>query len=67
MKKDLSIFRYSTMLTLTRAGITTFEELQQLTNDQIAAIHGMGLRSYAEILEKLGRKDELAGRVQRQL
>lgn len=61
MKKDLSIFRYSTMLTLTRAGITTFEELQQLTNDQIAAIRGMSTRSYVEIIEKLEEDEEEDG------
>ena len=52
---DFTIFRYSTMLALTRAGITTFEELEQMTNEEIANIRGLGRRGYDEILEKLGR------------
>ena len=31
-KQDFTIFRYSTMLALTRAGITTFEELEKMSN-----------------------------------
>jgi DNA-directed RNA polymerase alpha subunit len=58
MKNDLTIFRYSTILTLTRAGITTFEELEKLSNAEIANIRGLGLRGYREILEKLGRQTE---------
>lgn len=55
MKNDLSIFRYSTILILTRAGITTFKELEQMSNEEIANIRGLGRRGYDEILEKLGR------------
>ena len=54
MKNDLTIFRYSTMLTLTRNGISTFAELEAMSNEQIANIRGLGLRGYKEILEKLG-------------
>ena len=54
-KHDFTIFRYSTMLALTRAGITTFAELEQMTNEEIAQIRGLGRRGYYEILEKLGR------------
>ena len=57
MKNDFTIFRYSTMLALTRAGITTFEELEKMSNAEIANIRGLGLRGYREILEKLGRTD----------
>ena len=56
-KHDLTIFRYSTILTLTRAGISTFAELEAMTNEQIAHLRGMGRRSYEEILAVLGRKD----------
>ena len=52
---DFTIFRYSTILALTRAGLTTFEELEQMTNEEIANIRGLGKRGYDEILEKLGR------------
>ena len=55
-KNDLTIFRYSTILTLTRAGISTFAELEQMSNKEIANIRGLGLRGYKEILEKLGRQ-----------
>ena len=54
---DLTIFRYSTILTLTRNGISTFAELEAMTNTEIANIRGLGLRGYREILEKLGRND----------
>ena len=54
-KHDFTIFRYSTMLALTRAGITTFEELEKMSNAEIANIRGLGKRGYDEILEKLGR------------
>ena len=57
MKNDLTIFRYSTMLTLTRNGISTIAELESMTNEEIANIRGLGLRGYKEILEKLGRND----------
>ena len=53
--KDFTIFRYSTLLALTRAGITTFAELEQMSNEEIANIRGLGRRGYDEILEKLGR------------
>ena len=54
--KDFAIFRYSTLLALTRAGITTFAELEQMTDKEIANIRGLGKRGYDEILEKLGRQ-----------
>ena len=38
---DFTIFRYSTLLALTRAGITTFAELEKMSNAE---------------LEKLGRQ-----------
>jgi len=53
---DFTIFRYSTLLALSRAGITTFEELEQMSNAEIANIRGLGKRGYNEILEKLGRQ-----------
>ena len=57
MKNDLTIFRYSTMLTLTRAGISTIAELEAMTNEDIANIRGLGKRGYDEILAVLGRQD----------
>ena len=57
MKNDLTIFRYSTMLTLTRNGISTIAELESMTNEEIGRLRGLGLRGYKEILEKLGRND----------
>ena len=54
--KDFTIFRYSTLLALTRAGYTTFAELEKLSNAEIANIRGLGKRGYDEILEKLGRQ-----------
>ena len=56
-KHDLTIFRYSTILTLTRNGIGTLTELEQMTNEQIAHLRGMGKRGYDEILAVLGRQD----------
>ena len=53
---DFAIFRYSTILTLTRAGITTFAELEKMSNAEIANIRGLGKRGYDEILQKLGRQ-----------
>ena len=53
---DFTIFRYSTMLALTRAGITTFEELEKMSNAEIANIRGLGKRGYDEIMEKLDRQ-----------
>ena len=58
VKNDLTIFRYSTMLTLTRNGISTIAELEVMSNTEIANIRGLGLRGYREILEKLGRTDD---------
>ena len=58
MKNDLTIFRYSTILTLTRNGIDTLEQLDRMTDEQIANIRGLGLRGYKEILEKLGRQTD---------
>ena len=57
-KQDFTIFRYSTMLALTRAGISTFAELEAMSNTEIANIRGLGLRGYREILEKLGRQTD---------
>ena len=34
---------------------TTFEELEKMSNAEIANIRGLGRRGYDEILEKLGR------------
>ena len=56
MKHDFTIFRYSTILTLARAGYTTFAELEKMSNAEIANIRGLGKRGYDEILEKLGRQ-----------
>mgnify|MGYP002513927259 CR=1 FL=1 len=56
--KDFTIFRYSTLLALTRAGYTTFAELEVMSNAEIANIRGLGLRGYKEILEKLGRQTD---------
>ena len=56
-KHDLTIFRYSTILTLTRAGISTIAELDRMTNAEIAHIRGLGKRGYDEILAVLGRQD----------
>ena len=61
-KLDFTIFRYSTILTLTRNGISTIAELEAMSNTEIANIRGLGLRGYREILEKLGRQtDDRAG------
>ena len=56
-KHDLTIFRYSTILTLTRNGISTIAELDRMTNAEIAHIRGLGKRGYDEILAVLGRQD----------
>ena len=56
MKNDLTIFRYSTMLTLTRNGISTIAELEAMSNEDIGRLRGLGKRGYDEILEKLGRQ-----------
>lgn len=52
---DFTIFRYSTILALSRAGLTTFAELEKMTNEEIVQIRGLGRMGYDEILEKLGR------------
>lgn len=56
-KHDLTIFRYSTILTLTRNGISTIAELERMTNEDIQRLRGLGLRGYDEILAVLGRQD----------
>lgn len=56
-KHDLTIFRYSTMLTLTRNGISTIAELESMTNEEIRRLRGLGLRGYDEILAVLGRNN----------
>ena len=58
MKNDLTIFRYSTILTLTRNGISTIAELEQMTNEEIGRLRGLGLRGYDEILAVLGRQTD---------
>lgn len=67
-KTDLTIFRYSTILTLTRNGISTLAELEQMTNEDIRRIRGLGKRGYDEILAVLGRlqhRNGLRGAVHR--
>ena len=56
-KHDLTIFRYSTILTLTRNGISTIAELEEITNEDIGRLIGLGKRGYDEILAVLGRQD----------
>ena len=56
-KQDLTIFRYSTILTLTRNGISTIAELERMTNEDIGRLRGLGKRGYDEILAVLGRQD----------
>lgn len=56
-KHDLTIFRYSTMLTLTRNGISTIAELEAMSNAEIANIRGLDKRGYDEILAVLGRQE----------
>ena len=56
-KHDLTIFRYSTILTLTRNGISTLADLEKMTNDDIRRLRGLGLRGYEEIMTVLGRQD----------
>lgn len=65
MKNDLTIFRYSTMLTLTRNGISTLAELESMTNEDILRLRGLGLRGYEEIMAVLGRNDALRSTIQR--
>ena len=57
MKNDLTIFRYSTILTLTRNGISTIAELESMTNEEIGRIRGLGKRGYDEILTVLERNN----------
>ena len=66
MKNDLTIFRYCTILALSRAGLTTFAELEQMTNEEIANIRGLGRRGYDEILEKLWRRNAVRTTIQGQ-
>lgn len=56
-KRDLTIFRYSTILTLTRNGISTIAELEAMTDDDIGRLRGLGKRGYDEILAVLGRQE----------
>ena len=56
-KHDLTIFSYSTILTLTRNGISTFAELEAMSNEDIGRLRGLGKRGYDEILAVLGRQD----------
>ena len=56
-KHDLTIFRYSTMLTLTRNGISTLADLEKMTNEDIRRLRGLGMRGYEEIMTVLGRQD----------
>ena len=58
MKNDLTIFRYSTMLTLTRNGISTIAELEEMSNEDIGRLRGLGKRGYDEILAVLGRQTD---------
>ena len=58
MKNDLTIFRYSTILTLTRNGISTIAELEAMTNEDIGRLRGLGKRGYDEILAVLGRQTD---------
>lgn len=57
MKLDLTIFRYSTILTLTRNGISTLADLEKMINEDIRRLRGLGLRGYEEIMEVLGRNN----------
>lgn len=53
--KSLDELSYGTMLKLTKAGITTVEQLESMTDDEISRIRGLGWKAYKEIMEKLGR------------
>ena len=57
MKNDLTIFRYSTILTLTRNGISTIAELEAMSNEDIGRLRGLGKRGYDEILTVLERNN----------
>lgn len=56
-KHDLTIFRYSTILALTRNGISTLADLEKMTNEDIGRLRGLGKRGYDEILAVLGRNN----------
>ena len=56
-KHDLTIFRYSTILTRTRNGISTIAELEAMTSEDIGRLRGLGKRGYDEILAVLGRQE----------
>ena len=56
-KHDLTIFRYSTILTLTRNGISTLADLEKMTDEDIRRLRGLGMRGYEEIMTVLGRQD----------
>ena len=43
-KHDLTIFRYSTIITLTRNGISTIAKLEAMTNEDIGRLRGLGKR-----------------------
>ena len=64
-KHDLTIFRYSTMLTLTRNGISTLADLEKMTNEDIRRLRGLGMRGYEEIMAVLGRHTDEADRADR--
>ena len=64
-KHDLTIFRYSTILTLSRNGISTLVELESMTNEDILRLRGLGLRGYEEIMAVLGRHTDEADRADR--
>ena len=64
-KHDLTIFRYSTILTLTRNGISTLAELEKMTSEDIRRLRGLGLRGYEEIMTVLGRHTDEADRADR--
>ena len=56
-KHDLTIFRYSTILTLTRNGISTLADLEKMTDEDIRRLRGLGMRGYKEIMAVLGRNN----------
>ena len=56
-KHDLTIFRYSTILTLTRNGISTLADLEKMTDEDIRRLRGLGMRGYDEIMTVLGRNN----------
>ena len=64
-KHDLTIFRYSTILTLTRNGISTLADLEKMTDEDIRRLRGLGMRGYEEIMTVLGRHTDEADRADR--